>query len=145
MSSLSNRSCGLDEGALPFRRPDRLAEPAPLRLFPRYRCWAEPLQYRECGPVRRFPPLPRLRLPIPRSAVFAAFRPFLGLNSSVLVAAALFVLVLPSMSVRSSYGMAVGVLRTRDMASARVLVEKSFGNFVRRKRVGPAQVAIIGS
>ncbi|CAB1119197.1 unnamed protein product [Ectocarpus sp. CCAP 1310/34] len=43
------------------------------------------------------------------------------------------------MSVRSSYGMAVGVLRTRDMASARVLVEKSFGNFVRRKRVGPAQ------
>ncbi|CAM9657609.1 unnamed protein product, partial [Ectocarpus sp. 13 AM-2016] len=40
---------------------------------------------------------------------------------------------------KSSYGMAVGVLRTRDMASARVLVEKSFGNFVRRKRVGPAQ------
>lgn len=41
---------------------------------------------------------------------------------------------------RSSYGMAIGVLRTRDMESARTLVEKSFGNFVRRKRVGPAQV-----
>ncbi|CAN0007223.1 unnamed protein product [Pylaiella littoralis] len=40
---------------------------------------------------------------------------------------------------KSSYGMAVGVLRTRDMESARVLVEKSFGNFLRRKRVGPAQ------
>lgn len=36
--------------------------------------------------------------------------------------------------------MAIGVLRTRDMESARILVEKSFGNFVRRKRVGPAQV-----
>ncbi|CAM9954580.1 unnamed protein product, partial [Scytosiphon promiscuus] len=40
---------------------------------------------------------------------------------------------------KSSYGMAVGVLRTRNMESARILVEKSFGNFVRRKRVGPAQ------
>ncbi|CAM9848447.1 unnamed protein product [Ascophyllum nodosum] len=40
---------------------------------------------------------------------------------------------------KSSYGMAVGVLRTRDLESARTLVEKSFGNFVRRKRLGPAQ------
>lgn len=43
-------------------------------------------------------------------------------------------------SYRSSYGMAVGVLRTRDMQAAKVLVEKSFGNFMRRKRLGPAQV-----
>ncbi|CAN0369777.1 unnamed protein product, partial [Laminaria digitata] len=35
--------------------------------------------------------------------------------------------------------MAVGVLRTKSMDSARTLVEKSFGNFVRRKSVGPAQ------
>ena len=39
--------------------------------------------------------------------------------------------------------MAIGVLRTRDMESARTLVEKSFGNFVRRKRVGPAQVHVL--
>lgn len=38
--------------------------------------------------------------------------------------------------------MAVGVLKARGMDSARTLVEKSFGNFVRRKRLGPAQVCL---
>lgn len=42
---------------------------------------------------------------------------------------------------KSSYGMAVGVLRTRDMESAKNLVEKSFGNFLRRKQLGPLQVS----
>lgn len=44
---------------------------------------------------------------------------------------------------KSSYGMAVGVLRTRDMASAKVLVEKSFGNFLRMKQLGPLQVGLL--
>lgn len=41
---------------------------------------------------------------------------------------------------KSSYGMAVGVLRTRNMESAKIVVEKSFGNFLRQKRLGPVQV-----
>ncbi|CAM9173266.1 unnamed protein product [Choristocarpus tenellus] len=40
---------------------------------------------------------------------------------------------------RSSYSMVIGVLRSKDFASAKVLVEKSFGSFLRLKRLGPAQ------
>lgn len=86
--------CGLDKGALLFRRPDRLADRA--LSVSCHDIVVGLSRYRERDPVRLFPSPSRLRLPIPRSAVFAALPPFLGLNSSVLVAAALLLLVLPS-------------------------------------------------
>ncbi|CAM9584159.1 unnamed protein product, partial [Discosporangium mesarthrocarpum] len=42
---------------------------------------------------------------------------------------------------RSSYSMVAGILRSKDMESAKIIVEKSFGSFLRKKHIGPVQVA----
>ncbi|KAG5189437.1 hypothetical protein JKP88DRAFT_353078 [Tribonema minus] len=42
---------------------------------------------------------------------------------------------------RSSYSMAVNILKTRDLGSAKTLVEMSFGNYLQMKRLSPAQAA----
>jgi superfamily II RNA helicase len=42
---------------------------------------------------------------------------------------------------RSSYGMAINLLRTRDKDSARSVVEKSFGNYLQSKRIDPVSRA----
>ncbi|CAM9543848.1 unnamed protein product [Chrysoparadoxa australica] len=40
---------------------------------------------------------------------------------------------------RTSYSMAINVLRTRKLHKAKALVERSFGNFLQLKHLGPAQ------